>query len=270
VADRDERGLCASIRKIGANTEFDEAGEAVTVLPVARTILIGDVHGCAFELSELLERVAPTADDRVVFVGDLVARGPDSRGVLRIVRELGALCVRGNHEEKLLAGRHARRIGSSKPKLTASHAALVETLDDEEWAQLEALPLWLDLSAQGLRVVHAGIVPGHSLEAQDPWMLTHIRSIDDDGTPSARWGHPWGALYGGPEHIVFGHNAQRVPQFHPFATGIDTACVYGGELTALVLPDGAPIPAPESRRDALVSVRAQRVYLDYGRPLPGA
>ena len=169
---------------------------------MARTILIGDVHGCAIELGELLERVAPTSDDRVVFVGDLVARGPDSRGVLRIVRELAALCVRGNHEEKLLAGRHARRIGSSKPKLTASHAELVETLDDAEWAQIEALPLSLDLKAQGLRVVHAGMVPGQAWEAQDPWMLTHIRSIDDDGTPSARWGRPWGALYNGPEQIV--------------------------------------------------------------------
>lgn len=253
-----------------AITEFDEAGQPVTVPAVARTILIGDVHGCAAELSELLERVALTADDSLVFVGDLVARGPDSRGVLRIVREQGALCVRGNHEEKLLAGRHARRIGSSKPKLTASHAALVETLDDEEWAQIEALPLWLELKAQGLFVVHAGIVPGHSWEGQDPWMLTHIRSIDDDGKPSARWGRPWGALYNGPEHIVFGHNAQRVPQLHPYATGIDTACVYGGELTALVLLDGAPIPPPEARRDALVSVRAKRVYLDYGGPLPGA
>lgn len=235
---------------------------------MARTILIGDVHGCAVELSELLERLAPSRSDRVVFVGDLVARGPDSRRVLRIVREIGALSVRGNHEEKLLAARQARRAGRAKPKLGASHAALVEQLDEEEWAQLEALPLRLELEPLGLWVVHAGVVPGVAWEAQDPWILTHIRSLDDDGTPSARWGRPWGASYRGP-HIVFGHNAQRAPQLHVDATGIDTACVYGGELTALVLLDGAPIPPSENRREALVSVAAKQPYVDYGRPLPG-
>lgn len=238
---------------------------------MARTILIGDVHGCATELGELLERLAPTHSDRVVFVGDLVARGPDSRAVLRIVREIGALSVRGNHEEKLLAAHHARK-GSAeppaKPKLGASHAALLEEFGEQEWAQLEALPLRLELAPE-LWVVHAGVVPGVSWDAQDPWMLTHIRSIADDGTPSARWGTSWGVSYRGP-HIVFGHNAQRAPQLHPDATGIDTACVYGGALTALVLPDGAPIPPPETRAFALTSVLAKRPYVDYGRPLPGA
>jgi hypothetical protein len=234
---------------------------------VARTILIGDVHGCAVELSELLEQLAPTSSDRVVFVGDLVARGPDSRGVLRIVREIGALCVRGNHEEKLLAGRHAQHTGAAKPKLGRSHAELVAALDEQEWAQLGALPVRLELSPT-LWVVHAGVVPGVAWEEQDPWLLTHIRSIADDGTPSARWGRPWGVTYRGP-HIVFGHNAQRLPQLHVDATGIDTACVYGGALTALVLLDGAPIPAPSERADALVSVTAKQAYVDYGRPLPG-
>lgn len=235
---------------------------------MARTILIGDVHGCSTELSELLERLAPTSDDRVAFVGDLVARGPDSRGVLRIVREIGAQCVRGNHEEKLLAARDTRLRGEGKAKGGASHAALVESLNDEEWAQLEALPLRVELDAPSLWVVHAGVVPGVAWEEQDPWMLTHIRSIAEDGTPSAKWGQPWGVTYRG-THIVFGHNAQRVPQLHPDATGIDTACVYGGQLTALVLEAGSPIPPPEERRDALVSVAAKKPYSDYGRPLPG-
>jgi hypothetical protein len=76
-------------------------------------------------------------------------------------------------------------------------------------------------------------------------------------------------LYQGPPHIVFGHNARQVPQLHLDATGIDTACVYGGALTALVLPAGTEPPRLADRRDALVSVRARRVYADYGRELPG-
>jgi hypothetical protein len=250
--------------------EFDEPRPAVTVCCVARTLLIGDVHGCAAELGDLLARLGPTADDQVVFVGDLVARGPDSRGVLRMVREIGALSVRGNHEEKLLAARQAFRRGEGKPKPGSSHAALVQELGEEEWAQLELLPLRLELDALSLWVVHAGIVPGRSWEEQDPWMVTHIRSVAEDGTPSARWGRSWGALHHGPPHIVFGHNAQRAPQLHASATGIDTGCVYGGALTALVLRAGEPIPPPESRSEVLISVAARECYSEYGRPLPGA
>src|ERR1700704_4140167 len=77
--------------------------------PMGRTVIVGDVHGCREELELLLERVGFTTGDRLVFVGDLIARGPDSLGVLDVARRTGAIVVRGNHEEKLLAWRDARR-----------------------------------------------------------------------------------------------------------------------------------------------------------------
>ena len=72
---------------------------------MGRTIVVGDVHGCSAELEDLLERIGFSSADRLVFVGDLVARGPDSRGVLALMRQLDATSVRGNHEGKLLAWR---------------------------------------------------------------------------------------------------------------------------------------------------------------------
>lgn len=234
-----------------------------------RTIVIGDVHGCAAELNDLLSKVGFATGDRAVFVGDLVARGPDSRGVLRIVRELGALAVRGNHEERVLAARIATQRGEPWPKIGKGHTALAKELDETDWQQLEALPLHLELVEHSVRIVHAGVDPARRFEDQDPWMMTHMRSLLEDGTPSDRWGSPWGAVYRGPPHVVFGHNAQRAPQIHPHATGIDTACVYGGALTALVLKENEAVPEVNARRDALVSVPARAVYSDYGRELPG-
>ncbi len=197
-----------------------------------------------------------------------MARGPDSRGVLALVRELGGRAVLGNHEERLLAARDARAQGERGPRLSPAHERAFGELRAEDWAMLDALPLHLDLPEHGVRVVHAGVMPGVPLADQDPWLMTHIRSIDDKGRASERWGkRPWGALYDGPPHIVFGHNARQEPQIHPHATGLDTGCVYGNRLTALVLAAGQPPPGVRERLDALVSVRAAQVYYDIGEKL---
>jgi predicted phosphodiesterase len=66
---------------------------------MGRTIIVGDVHGCRRELELLLERIDFRAGDRLVFVGDLIARGPDTLGVLDVARTTGAIVVRGNHEQ---------------------------------------------------------------------------------------------------------------------------------------------------------------------------
>ncbi|HEY3256277.1 MAG TPA: metallophosphoesterase, partial [Polyangiaceae bacterium] len=176
---------------------------------MARSIFIGDVHSCAAELAELLSAVAVTADDRVFFVGDLLTRGPDPLGVLRLFRSLRARSALGNHEQRLLAGRQARLRGEPGPKLGSSHAEVAAQLEDADWAILESMPLWIDVPEHDVRVVHAGIVPGVPFDKQDPWMLTHIRSIDERGKPSEKWGTLWGSLYQAEPHIVFGHNARQ-------------------------------------------------------------
>jgi len=228
---------------------------------MGRSIFIGDVHGCARELAELLDLVGPVAGDAVYFVGDLVARGPDSRGVLRLYREVGAKGVIGNHEARLLEVRAARRRGDEGPPLGASHEALLREFEDADWALLDALPLYLELKAQDVRVVHAGMVPGVPLRKHDAWTLTHIRSVTEDGRPTSDAGREsWAASYREKPHLVFGHDARRGLQLHAWATGLDTACVYGGSLTALVLPGGEPMPFPKDRRELLVSVRAHDAY----------
>lgn len=233
-----------------------------------RTLFIGDVHGCADELSELCDRAALVAGDRVILTGDLLTRGPKPHQVLKLYRQLGARATVGNHEQRLLDAHRARLQGEKGPRLGASHQALVKELAPEDWELLAALPLMIDAPEHRVVVAHAGVDPSLPLTAQDAWVLTHVRSIDADGKPSEKWGTPWGARYAGPEHIVFGHNARKHPQFHAFATGIDTGCVYGGRLTGMLLEHGSAPPSVGERAATLISVPARAEYSDYGRGLP--
>ncbi len=239
-----------------------------------RTIVIGDVHGCATELTLLLNKLAPTADDRVLLVGDLVMRGPSPNRVLQLVREVGGISVRGNHEWRLLKWRELqlRRGPKKAAELSELNHRILSSkmlrttaleIDDEGWTQLEAMPLWLKVPEHDLLVVHAGLVPGVRLQKQTERNLLHMRGITRGGKATEKRGEGvlWGKQYEGPTHVVFGHNARAKPQLHRFATGIDTGCVYGGRLTAIVLPNERTMPrgAP-ARRKLLVSVKARRAY----------
>src|SRR5262245_16953556 len=104
-----------------------------------RTVLVGDVHGCRDELVELLDRVGLGDDDRLVLVGDLVARGPDSRGTLDLLMRLGARSVRGNHEDRVLRARD-----EPCSPLHPVHRAVAASLEDRHWDYLASLPLWID------------------------------------------------------------------------------------------------------------------------------
>jgi hypothetical protein len=235
---------------------------------VPRTLFIGDVHSCADELADLLDHAALTSEDRVFFTGDLLSRGPKPHQVLELFRKLRAQAPIGNHEQRLIDAHRARQNGEKGPRLSPSHQAIVQELGERDWELLEAMPLFVDVPEHGVLMAHAGVDPSVPLEQQDPWIVTHIRSIDADGKPSEKWGEPWGARYSGPPHIVFGHNARKEPQLHPFATGLDTGCVYGGRLTAMMLPAGAEPPRVADRGDCLISVPARAAYSSYGGGLP--
>ncbi len=223
-----------------------------------RTIVVGDVHGCLDELEELL--VATTyvpGPDRLVFLGDLLDRGPDPVGVLRRVRALGAECVLGNHEEKHLryAAHEARRktdpryrnpMRAFESRRADEHARLAH--EDLLW--LASLPRWIGLGG-GWVAVHGGLLPGVALRAQPPDWAVRLRYVDPGGKPVPRdvgdAGTPgvrrWAEAWTGPESVVYGHFPQGLgaprrdePRAGVVCLGIDTGCVYGGALSALLLP----------------------------------
>jgi Calcineurin-like phosphoesterase len=241
---------------------------------MGKTVIVGDVHGCRAELEMLLDRTGFASGDKLVFVGDVVARGPDSLGVLDILRRTGAVLVRGNHEDKLVASREddthplvwkQEPAGKSRPPrkpLGRFHAMVAEQLRPVDWALLEASPLYVDLVEHEVRVIHAGVVPGIPIEEQERSTLLTIRAVGARGEPlEKRGGVLWGERYRESPHVVFGHNARSEPQLHPCATGLDTGCVYGGYLTALVLDDGQKVPVDTAaRRKLMMQVPAAKAY----------
>jgi hypothetical protein len=216
-----------------------------------RTIVVGDVHGCFQELQILLSKCGFARGDRVVLAGDLVAKGPDSQAVVQYVRENDLLAVLGNHDAFALG----RRQDAGKLDRAHGRRGYLKQLLPADWAYLETLPLFIRLGrampdGPEVVVVHAGAVPGVPLERQKREHLLSLRSIDDTGAPTSRLlvHFPWAARWRGPEQLVFGHDAVRGLQRTALATGLDSGCVYGRALTALVLPEGTIVQVPALRR----------------------
>lgn len=219
-----------------------------------RTFVVGDVHGCHDELVQLVETAKLRASDRLILAGDLVARGPESGKVVAFARERGALRVRGNHEAHLLAYHRGER-----ESLGAAHQIAAAQLGPADWDYLEAAPVQLDLPEHGVRIVHAGMDPHLTWDQQDENVLMTIRHVKGSADDTEQV--PWGTLYQGPPHVLFGHDARAGLQLHAWCTGLDTGCVYGGRLTGMMLGEGQSVPAdPNERMALLVSVPAARRY----------
>ena len=245
--------------------------------------IIGDVHGCYPELRALLTALgregmdsyespgvsynsegasAGSEDDarKVVFLGDLTDRGPDSVGVLRLVMGMvaagRAICLRGNHDDKL-----ARKLAGRNVSVRNGLETTLEELAHEPPAFVERVPGFLQglvsyhvLDEGRLVVAHAGIkedmIGERSGKVQAFTLYGDTTGeIDEHGLPIRR---DWAADYRDDAMVVYGHTPVQIAKWVHNTINIDTGCVFGGRLTALRYPERE-----------LVSVPAQRVY--YGR-----
>lgn len=211
---------------------------------MARTIVIGDIHGCFDELIDLLKLLDLQPDDRVVAVGDLITKGPKNREVLdRFIGDPRFSSVVGNHDRRV-----RQRLRGEPVPLTKAQRKAIEELEGarDKYAQyLRSLPYMIDLGDH--LVVHAGIRPGVALNQQMASDLTEIRTMGGD--PARRKGTAWYDVYRGPQTILFGHWPAPEPRRAANAVGLDTGCVYGGRLTAYVI-----------ETDQFVSVPAREAY----------
>ncbi len=232
-----------------------------------RTIIIGDVHGCAEELSELLREIGPRATDTLVSVGDILDKGRSSLLALRMAREAGVILVLGNHEDKHIrfAEHEARGAATEERNPMKDKGGILrrmfEVLSPEDRAYLLRGQLYCRLGTGDL-ILHGGI-PGstmdlphsarladlHGKERQLALKLLRTRFISASDGTAVRLGEQgpedpfWAAVYDGRfGKVFFGHDAvvgSDQPRIFPYAVGLDLGCVYGGYLCAAVIERGA-------------------------------
>ena len=208
-----------------------------------RTLIIGDIHGCAREFEQLLSKLGFRPGSDVLYLtGDAFSRGPDPAGVWRIIRDTGARMVLGNHDVRLPERLRLLASGESVSVRWPNQLKTLEALKpaaDTLAPWLESLPLWID--EPGFLLVHAGINPEKGLEGTSRDEFLTIRTWPPvDGIVGPRWHDaydPSGKL------VVFGHDApgglvvKRRDDGSPYVIGLDSGCIYGGQLSGYVLEE---------------------------------
>jgi protein phosphatase len=239
--------------------------------------LIGDVHGCIDELRELLALLGYDVGDnhvlthrqgrRVVFLGDIVDRGPGIVDVLRIAMASEAagtsFSVVGNHDDKLLRALRGRNV-----QVKHGLAESLAQLEDEPPAFrrrvlgfLEAMPSHLILARGTLVAAHAGL-PREWHDRTDE----HAREVamygitagglDEDGLPIRV---NWARQYSGPPCVVYGHTPVVDPVWYHDTIDVDTGCVFGHRLSAVRFPEKDLVSVPALREYARKSGPFRRV-----------
>src|SRR6202789_4270748 len=243
--------------------------------------IIGDVHGCFDELVELIAQLGYTVNQtdggysvyslgerKLVFVGDLVDRGPRTVQVLRLVSSMvqsgQAFCVPGNHDMKLvraLRGRDVKRThGLAETMEQLSHEP--ESFSIEVAKFLDDLVSHLVFDDGKLVVAHAGLK--ESMHGRGSGAVRECALYGETTGETDEFGLPvrynWAADYRGKALVVYGHTPVPEPLFLNNTVNIDTGCVFGGHLTALRYPE----------REIFL-VKAHQTYYEPARPfLPEA
>jgi len=234
-----------------------------------RKIIIGDIHGCYDELRDLLDVISPTREDKIIAIGDIVDRGPDSEKVLEFVRDTPrATSIMGNHERKHIRSARGETRAALGQKIVRQQCG--ERYD--QWLTfMETLPRHIELPEAIL--IHGMFEPGVPLEQQKDTVV--IGTLTGERHMAKRCPGVWYEHYNGTKPLIVGHHHDYLrqggtPLIHKdLVYGIDTGVAHGGRLTALILPEFRIVSVPArgdhwsaQRRQYAVMAGSSRSDLD--------
>jgi len=229
--------------------------------------IVGDIHGCFDEFNELLQLAKQDCkrdDFLIVSVGDMINKGPKSLETMNLVMELRSkgllVAVRGNHEEAVLR-EYFHKKKSGNPNYP-DRCAYLKDFTQEDFDFLLELPYTITIPSLDAIIVHAGLVPNVPLDEQLFTDMAYMRNLitktsilgpKTEASSKIDAGVAWAGQWKGPPHIFFGHDARRGLQLLPGATGLDSGCLYGKQLTGVMI--GA------DRKRSYISVPAKEAYV---------
>lgn len=216
---------------------------------MGRTIAIGDVHGCAREFEKLLKKLNPEKTDRIIQLGDLINKGPDSHEAIALARAHDIQTIMGNHEMRLLLAKEAK----SLKDLNSYYQETIKQLSIKDWKYLKQLPKFIYENALDTVFVHGGFSPNEPWHSQSLDTVTTVQMITKKGLPEKRTYRSksklWVNYWKNDTSVIYGHTPRRRIYRKKNTLCLDTGCVYGGKLTAYLVEE-----------HKLISVKAKRAY----------
>lgn len=209
---------------------------------MSKLIIYGDVHGCYDEFTELRQKINPKKNDTEVCVGDIVTRGKHSIKTLRYIQEHNIQSVLGNHEDKIIRYLEHEKSKSKNPIiLDKDEQNIVKDLNSKDIDFLMNLPLFIKV--KNITILHGGIHNSYdlnNLSKKEKSKILRIRHLDKNYN-FITFGKEkddsifWADVYDGNQgFVVYGHQWFQEVKLNKFSVGIDTGCVYGNKLSAII------------------------------------
>lgn len=209
---------------------------------MSKLIIYGDIHGCYNELIFLRKKINPKKNDTEVCVGDIMTKGQDSIKTLDFIIAHKIQSVLGNHEDKLLRYLTHQKSNKKNPIcLDSDEQNIIDNLTNEHIKYLENSPLYLKF--EDITVVHGGIqnhIDLDNLSKRAIQNILRLRYLDKDENFVAYEKEDdnsvfWADVYGGANgFVVYGHQWFNEVKENKYSLGIDTGCIYGNKLSAVI------------------------------------
>ena len=215
-----------------------------------KLIIYGDIHGCYDEFISLRNKINPQKDDIEVCVGDIITKGKNSVKTLNFIIKNNIKSILGNHEDKIIRYLNHQKSNKKNPiVLDNDEQNIIDNLTEKYIQFLENLPLFLRF--ENITIVHGGLQNHMNLDnlsEKDKQKILRLRYLDENYEFLAYGKEDeksifWADLYDGNQgFIVYGHQWFQEIKKSKFALGIDTGCVYGNQLSAIVFPNTKEYP----------------------------